>query len=62
MLETEPSHGDQPMSRSSTPVEGPNWSEFEDLLRWASEALRAGAKIERGGLGTENPKGRGRNE
>ena len=56
MLEPKPSHGDQPVPRSRTPDEGPNRSEFEDLLRCASEVLRARAKIEQGGLGTENSK------
>jgi hypothetical protein len=59
MLETKPSHGDQPMSRSSTPDEGTNWSEFEELLRCASEVLRARAKIEQGRSGTENSKVQG---
>jgi hypothetical protein len=62
MLEPKPSHGDQPVPRSRTPEEGPNRSEFEDLLRCASEVLRARAETEQGGLGTGNTKVPGQNE
>lgn len=62
MLDAKPSHSDEPMPRSSAPDEDADRSEFDDLLRRASEVLRAGAKAEQGGLGTGNPKGRGRNQ
>jgi len=62
MLDAKPSHGGQSTPRSCTPDDGVDRSEFEELLRLASEVLRAEAKTGQRGLGTGNPKGRGRNE
>jgi hypothetical protein len=59
MLEEKPSTPDQATHCSRMTDEGPNWSEFEDLLRCTTELLRARAKIEQGGLGTENSKVQG---
>lgn len=62
MLDAKPSHGGQSAPRSCTPDDGVDRSEFEDLLRRASEVLRAEAKAGQSGSGTGNLKGRGRNE
>ncbi len=56
MMEAESSRSESPISHTCVPDNGPNRSEFEDLLRRASEVLRAPGKVERGGLGIENPR------
>lgn len=56
MMEAESSRSESPVSHTCVPENGPNRSEFEDLLRRASEVLRAPGKVEQGGLGIENPR------
>jgi hypothetical protein len=56
MMEPESGHAESPMSYPCMPDNGDNWSEFEDLLRRASEVLRAPGKVEQVELGIENPK------
>jgi hypothetical protein len=59
MFEEKPGPHYQATPGLSRPAEGPNRSEFEDLLRRTTEILRARASIEQGRLGTENSKVQG---
>jgi hypothetical protein len=59
MLDAKPCSSDPFVSDPNQPDKEANGSEFENLLRCASEMLRGGAKVAPSGVETKNPQVQG---